>query len=156
MRYWLMKSEPNEFGIDDLQNLAGQTEPWDGVRNYQARNMMRDDMKVGDSVLFYHSNCKPPGIAGIMKVAKTAYPDFTAFDPNDKHYDPKSKEETPTWFMVDVKFEAKFPQLISLDQLREQSALEDMLILRKGNRLSITPVTELEWNTILSMAEEFA
>lgn len=156
MRYWLMKSEPNAFGIDDLQKMPGQRDHWDGVRNYQARNMMRDEMKVGDGVLFYHSNCQPPGVVGMMKVVKEAYPDFTAFDPESKYYDPKSHEDNPRWFMVDVKFEEKFPQLISLDQLRDNSALQDMLILRKGNRLSITPVTELEWNTILSMAKELA
>lgn len=156
MQYWLMKSEPEAFGIDDLKARPNQQEHWDGVRNYQARNMMRDEMQVGDLVFFYHSNCKTPGIVGVMQVAKKAYPDFTAFDPDSKYYDPKSSQDNPRWFMVDVKFKEKFPHIVSLDDLRGRSELQDMLILRKGNRLSITPVTEHEWHTVLSMAKETA
>ena len=151
MKYWLMKSEPEAFGIDDLQTRPQKTEPWDGVRNYQARNFMRDEMQKGDLAFFYHSNCKPPGIAGIMQISKTAYPDFTAFDPESKYFDPKSDTENPRWFLVDVTFKKKFKQLISLDTLKQQHALADMQILRKGNRLSITPVTQQEWDAVLAL-----
>ncbi len=130
-----MKSEPNEFGIDDLYNMPEQTEHWDGVRNYQARNMMRDDMKVDDLVFFYHSNCKTPGIVGIMKVVKEGYPDFLAFDPDDKHFDPKSDPDNPRWFMVDIKFVKKLSRTISLKELKEQSELSDLALVRRGNRL---------------------
>lgn len=152
MRYWLFKSEPDAFSIDDLKSAPKKTEHWDGVRNYQARNMMRDEIKKGDQVLFYHSNCKPPGIVGIAEVVKEAYPDHTAWDLDSKYYDPKSTPENPRWFMVDIKFKEKFPRMISLDELKEQSKLHDMLILRKGNRLSITPVTDKEWKTIVKLA----
>lgn len=153
MRYWLFKSEPDAFSIDDLKSKPNKTEHWDGVRNYQARNMMRDDIKKGDQVLFYHSNCKPPGIVGVAKVVKESYPDFTAWDMDSKYYDPKSTPEKPRWFMVDIKFVKKFPRLISLDELKQHEKLYEMLILRKGNRLSITPVTEKEWRTILDIAD---
>jgi len=125
MNYWLMKSEPSEFGIDDLQNMPDQTEHWDGVRNYQARNMMRDQMKVGDQVFFYHSNCKEPGIVGIMEVVKEGYPDFTAFDPDDKHFDPKSNPENPRWFMVDVKFVRKLHNLANVNTVGFKKARAD-------------------------------
>ncbi len=151
MNYWLFKSEPDCFSIDDLRTRPKQTEHWDGVRNYQARNMLRDEVKEGDEVLFYHSNCNPPGIAGIAKVVKAGYPDFTAFDPHSDHYDPKSTTEKPQWYMVDVKFVEKFPRLISLDDLKQNPALHDMLVLRRGNRLSITPVTKSEWVAINKM-----
>jgi predicted RNA-binding protein with PUA-like domain len=151
MGYWLMKSEPSTFGIDDLASKRGQTEHWDGVRNYQARNFMRDEMHVGDQVFFYHSNCEEPGIVGIAEVAREAYPDFTALDPKSKYYDPKSTEEKPRWFMVDVRFIRKFTQGIPLRQLRENPLLKDMLLLQKGSRLSITPVTAREWKAILAM-----
>lgn len=154
MNYWLMKSEPNAYSIDDLANEKNQTTCWDGVRNYQARNFMRDDMAVGDLVFFYHSNAKPAGIVGTMEVVKTAYPDHTAFDPDDHHFDPKSDPNNPRWMMVDVKLKQKFPQMIALDQLRVQKALKDMMILRKGNRLSITPVTESEWKHILNLVKQ--
>jgi predicted RNA-binding protein with PUA-like domain len=145
MNYWLMKSEPECFGIADLKMRSKQTEPWDGVRNYQARNMMRDEMKVGDLAFFYHSNCKIPGIIGITKIVKSAYPDHTQFDPENHHYDPKSNLENPRWVMVDVKFEKQFKTVISLDSLRENPKLVEMPLLRKGNRLSITPVSKHQW-----------
>ena len=147
MNYWLMKSEPNDYSIDDLAH--DKKTHWDGVRNYQARNMMRDKMQLGDLIFFYHSNIKPPGIVGVMEVCSTPYPDHTAFDPADKHYDIKSDPEEPRWIMVDVKFKQKFDRLISIDELRQQKELQNMMILRKGNRLSITPVTKQEWQAIL-------
>jgi predicted RNA-binding protein with PUA-like domain len=151
MNYWLMKSEPSEFGIDDLINMPEQTEHWDGVRNYQARNMMRDEMKIGDQVFFYHSNCKEPGIVGIMEVVKEGYPDFTAFDPDDKHFDPKSDPEKPRWFMVDIKFVRKLNRTITLKELKEKPELADLALIRRGNRLSIMPVSPEQWDFILSL-----
>ncbi len=149
--YWLMKSEPGEFSIDDLKELHPATEPWDGVRNYQARNMMRDEMKPADQVFFYHSACEEPGIVGIMKIAGGSYPDPTAFDPKDKHFDPKSDRENPRWFLVDVKFGRKLKRTISLSELKEHDAIADMVLLRRGNRLSIMPVSENDWNYILAL-----
>ncbi len=146
-----MKSEPTEFSIDDLQNMPNQTEHWDGVRNYQARNMMRDDMKVGDQVFFYHSNCDEPGIVGIMEVVRESYPDFTAFDPDDKHFDPKSDPNSPRWFMVDIKFSRKLARTIPLKELKQKSELEEFPLVRRGNRLSIMPVTKQQWDFILSL-----
>lgn len=151
MNYWLMKSEPDEFGIDDLKNCPGGIEAWDGVRNYQARNMLRDQMQKGDLAFFYHSNCAPPGIAGIMTIHSKSYPDPTAFDPKDKHYDPRSDPDKPRWFLVDVKYKRKLKRAIPLAELRQQKALRDMKILQKGNRLSVTPVTEKEWRAILEL-----
>ncbi len=151
MKYWLMKSEPSEFGIDDLIAMPDQTEHWDGVRNYQARNMMRDDMKIGDQVFFYHSNCAEPGIVGIMEVVKESYPDFTAFDPDDKHFDPKSNPDNPRWFMVDIKFVRKLSRTITLKELKEKPELADLALVRRGNRLSIMPVTEQQWEFILGL-----
>ena len=151
MNYWLMKSEPSTYGIDHLMAMPNQTDHWDGVRNYQARNMMRDDMRVGDHALFYHSNCKQPGIAGIVKIARTSYPDFTAFDPESPYYDPKSTEDNPRWFMVDVKFVRKLKHMITLETLKRQPELEGMQLLRKGNRLSIMPVSQDYWETILQL-----
>ena len=151
MAYWLMKSEPEVFGIDDLAARPNKTEHWDGVRNYQARNMIRDDMKVGDWVLFYHSNCKQPGVVGIAKIVKAAYPDHTAFDPDSKYYDEKSDPANPRWFMVDVKFERKLNRCISLDELKQKSELSDMPLVRRGNRLSIMPVTEQQWDMVLAL-----
>jgi len=149
MAYWLMKSEPSAFSIDDLKR-DGQTH-WDGIRNYQARNYMRE-MQIGDEAFFYHSNCKVPGIVGMMKVIKTAYTDHTAFDPEDIHYDPKSKPEAPRWEMVDLAYVATFPKVLSLAQLRMEPALKTLIILRKGNRLSITPLTKEEWQHISCLA----
>lgn len=151
MKYWLMKSEPTTFGIDDLIACPKKTDHWDGIRNYQARNMMRDEMKKGDHILFYHSNCKPPGVVGTMKVVEEAYPDHTAFDPHSAYYDPKSSEQNPRWFMVDVQFKKKLSRLIPLDELRQNPTLSTMQLLKRGNRLSITPVTKEEWDAILDM-----
>jgi predicted RNA-binding protein with PUA-like domain len=145
MRYWLMKSEPNEYGIADLKR--DKQSAWFGVRNYQARNFMRDDMKVGDLVFFYHSSCPEPGIAGICKIAKAAAPDVTQFDKKNPHYDPKSKPENPLWVCVEVSFVDTF-NLIPLADLRAAPELAEMRILQRGNRLSITPVTDAEWNYI--------
>ncbi|MFZ6815613.1 EVE domain-containing protein [Undibacterium sp. Rencai35W] len=145
MAYWLMKSEPDEISIDDA--LSASTIPWFGVRNYQARNFMRDAMKVGDGVLFYHSSCPEPGIAGIAEVASTPYPDHTQFDPDSKYYDPKATLETPRWMMVDICAKRK-TRLLSLAELRKNEALADMVVLQKGSRLSITPVTVSEWKFI--------
>ncbi|MDQ1363834.1 MAG: hypothetical protein QG652_1696 [Pseudomonadota bacterium] len=152
MNYWLMKSEPDVFGIDDLRTRPQQTEHWDGIRNYQARNMMRDEMKKGDLVFFYHSNTNPVGIAGIMKIAREAYPDFTAQNPDSKYYDPKSNPDNPRWYMVDVKFVRKLKSVITLEELKQHAdALGDMALLRKGNRLSINPVTKEQWDYILEL-----
>ncbi len=153
MQYWLMKSEPDEFGIDDLAAAPRKTAHWDGVRNYQARNMMRDEMRKGDLAFFYHSNTKVPGIAGIMEVAREGYPDHTAFDPDDPHYDPKSDPENPRWFMVDVRFRRRLERLIPLTELREHAggALADLRLLKRGNRLSIMPVSAAEWEFILAL-----
>ncbi len=147
MNYWLMKSEPDECSIDDALAAPKRTVPWTGVRNYQARNFMRDSMKIGDGVLFYHSTCPEPGIAGIAEVASAAYLDATQFDRKSKYFDPKSKKEAPRWMHVDVRAKQKV-HLIPLPDLRAQKALEHMVILRRGNRLSITPVTGTEWNFI--------
>lgn len=149
MNYWLMKSEPKEFSIDDL--VRKKTEPWDGVRNYQARNMMRDQMQLGDQAFFYHSNCKEPGIVGIMEIVKTGYPDPTAYDPKDAHYDPKSDPDKPRWYLVEVGFVEKLPRIITLSELKQQAALSDMPLVRKGNRLSVMPVTAEQWRYILGM-----
>ncbi len=153
MAYWLMKNEPEEFGIDDLRERPNKTEPWDGVRNYQARNMLRDQMKVGDRAFFYHSNCATPGVVGIMNICSKSYPDPTAFDPQDPHYDPKSDPDNPRWFLVDVKYVRKLKRTIALSELREhaENKLKELIILRRGNRLSITPVTKKEWDFILSL-----
>ena len=153
MNYWLMKSEPDVFGIDHLKAMPRKTEHWDGVRNYQARNMMRDEMKRGDLVFFYHSNCDEPGIVGIMEVVKEGYPDHTAFDPESKYYDPKSDPENPRWFMVDVKYRRRLKRNIPLRELREYAdgALQDLPLLRKGNRLSIMPVSPAHWDFILTL-----
>jgi predicted RNA-binding protein with PUA-like domain len=144
-----MKTEPDVFSIDDLKSQ--KTTSWEGVRNYQARNFMRDEMKKGDLVLIYHSNTKPPGIAGIGVVSKEAFPDHFAWDKKSKYYDPKSTKENPRWMMVEVKFKKKFDELVSLSELKEIKSLEDMLILRKGNRLSITPVEKRHFEQIIEM-----
>ncbi len=147
MRYWLMKSEPGDCSIDDLAALPNQAVAWYGVRNYQARNFMRDQMQIGDGVLFYHSNCTVPGIAGIARVSSTAYPDATQFKRNGKYFDPKATQETPRWFNVDVQLVQKIA-LISLAELRTHPQLERMRILQRGNRLSITPLDPAEWKFI--------
>jgi len=150
-RYWLMKSEPDTFSIDDLQRV--RTEPWNGVRNYQARNYMRDGMKVGDGVLFYHSNTAVPGIAGLATIASEAYPDPTQFDAKSDYYDGKSSREDPRWLLVDVAFERKFERVIPLDEIkaRADDLGEDFALTRRGNRLSVLPVTAAQWKVLLSM-----
>ena len=153
MRYWLMKSEPGEFSIDDLQQKPDQTEPWDGVRNYQARNFMRDAMRVGDQAFFYHSNCKAPGIVGIMEIVREGYPDHTAFDPGSNHFDPKSDPDKPRWMMVDVKYVRHTERVISLAELKEHDELAGMKLLQKGNRLSVMPLSEHEWCYILGLED---
>ncbi len=152
-RCWLMKSEPSAFSIDDLAASPGQRTCWDGVRNYQARNYMRD-MKVGDQVLFYHSNADPPAVAGIAEVVRTTYPDDSAFDKKDQHYDPKSDPARPVWEMVDIKFVRKFPQPLGLDLLKTQAPLKHMELLRRGSRLSVQPVKPEEWKAILKLAND--
>ncbi|MBK5938965.1 EVE domain-containing protein [Halochromatium roseum] len=153
MAYWLLKSEPDAFGIEDLKNRSDQTEPWDGVRNYQARNMMRDQMQVGDLGFFYHSNVKEPGIVGIIEIVSTGHPDPTAFDPDAKYYDPKSDPEHPRWYLVDVRFVRDLKRNISLNELKDYAddALAGFPLVRKGNRLSIMPVTDQQWAFILGL-----
>jgi predicted RNA-binding protein with PUA-like domain len=150
MRYWLMKSEPSDVSIDDLASFPNQTIDWYGVRNYQARNFMRDQMKLGDQVLFYHSNCEMPGIAGIAEISKLAYPDRFQFEKGHKYYEPKSTPENPRWVNVDVKFVRK-TRLLSLKELREYPELASLRILQRGNRLSITPVDPREWDLIIKL-----
>ena len=148
-RYWLLKSEPDVYSIDDLRR-DGET-LWEGVRNYQARNFLRDDLKPGDGVLYYHSNAKPPGVAGIARVSRAGYPDPTQFDPKSKYHDPKSNREDPRWFCVDVAFEAKLPRLVSLDEVRGEATLADMPLINRS-RLSVQPVTPEQWQIIQDMA----
>ena len=150
MRHWLMKSEPDDCSIDDALAAPGRITPWSGVRNYQARNYMRDLMRPGDGVLFYHSSCAEPGIAGIAEVASAPYPDLTQFDRRSEYYDPKSKKDSPRWFNVDVRA-LKKTRLVSLAALKARKPLAGMLTLRPGNRLSITPVTAAQWQAILKM-----
>ncbi|MEH6437687.1 EVE domain-containing protein [Massilia sp. DD77] len=150
MRYWLMKSEPDEVSFDDLLAAPQRTLAWFGVRNYQARNFMRDAMSVGDGVLFYHSSCAVPGVAGIAEVASTPYPDASQFDPASKYHDPKAKQEEPRWISVDVRA-VEQGRYLPLSELRAIPALEDMVLLQKGSRLSISPVTAQEWNTIVAL-----
>ena len=150
MRHWLMKSEPSECSIDDLANAPSQTVPWVGVRNYQARNFMRDEMRVGDGVLFYHSSCPEPGVAGLAEVVSAAYPDATQFDPESLYFDPKSSPDAPRWSHVDVKLVRK-TRLLSLAEMRETPALASMIVLKRGNRLSITPVSDDEWREVLKL-----
>lgn len=153
MRYWLMKSEPSTFSIDDLAAAPRKTTCWDGVRNYQARNFMRDDMQRGDRAFFYHSSCAEPGITGIVEVVKPGYPDHTAFDPKDPHYDPQSDPANPRWYMVDVRLVRKLKRPITLAMLREheKKSLRGLALLARGNRLSITPVSDEHWEFILSL-----
>jgi predicted RNA-binding protein with PUA-like domain len=153
MRHWLLKSEPDSFSIDRLGALPKKTTTWDGVRNYQARNMLRDSMKKGDTAFFYHSGCDVPGIAGIVGIVREGYPDVTAFDPKHHHYDAESSRSDPRWFVVDVKLQRKFKRLITLEELRKHAggALSEFVILRRGNRLSVTPVSEAEWEFVLTL-----
>ena len=147
-RYWLLKSEPDCFSFDDLLAAPAQTTCWDGVRNYQARNFMRDDMAVGDGVLYYHSSAEPAGVAGLAEVARAAYPDHTAFDPAEDHYDPKSTRDAPTWMMVDVRAVQPLARFVTIDELRATPGLEHLQVLKRGNRLSVTPVTAAEWEIV--------
>lgn len=151
-KYWLLKTEPETFSIDDLKNSPKKTTTWEGVRNYQARNMIRDEMSRGDLVFIYHS-VKDPGIAGIGKIVREGYPDHFAWDPTHKYFDPKTKQESPTWFMIDVQLVKKFRSPLSLSFLREQPGLEGMELLRKGSRLSVQPVRKKEWDLIVDLAE---
>ena len=151
MRHWLMKSEPDTFGIDDLMRRPRQTEHWDGVRNYQARNMIRDEMKKGDQAFFYHSSCDEPAIVGIVDIVRDAYPDFTAFDPESPYFDPKSTSDSPRWYMVDVRFRRKLRRPLTLAELKQQPALAGLPLLRRGNRLSILPINVDDWRFILSL-----
>ncbi len=151
-RYWLLKSEPAVFSVDDLARAPRQTTCWDGVRNYQARNFLRE-MRIGDQVLFYHSNADPPAVAGVAQVVKEAYPDPTAFDSKDRHFDPKSTPDAPTWYMVDIRLVRKFRRPLGLDELRKVRGLARMELLRAGSRLSVQPVSAAEWAVILKLAD---
>ena len=150
MAHWLMKSEPDVYSIDDLKRDG--REMWDSIRNYQARNMMRDDMRIGDEVFFYHSNCKEPAIVGISKVCSEPYADPTQFDSKSRYFDPKSSKDDPRWMLVDVEFVRKFAAPITLTELKARSDLEGMILTRRGNRLSIMPVSDAHWNVVLSLA----
>lgn len=152
MNHWLIKSEPDAFSIDDLEKCPGGTEHWDGIRNYQARNFMRDDMQIGDLVLFYHSNCKPPGVVGVCEVVSEAYPDHTAFDAREKYFDAKSDPANPRWLMVDVRFVRKLKRMITLDEIKQHAdRLGDFALVRRGNRLSVMPVSKEHFEFILSL-----
>jgi predicted RNA-binding protein with PUA-like domain len=153
MRYWLMKSEPSVFSIDDLARAKNQTTSWDGVRNFQARNLLRE-AQVGDGVIFYHSSADPPAAVGTATIAKAAYPDASQFDPKSDYYDAASKKDEPRWFVVDVKLERKFPRAVPLAELRATPALEDMVLLRKGSRLSVQPVTPAEWKVVCKLGDK--
>ena len=152
MNYWLMKSEPSVFSIDDLAGRPGRRDNWNGVRNYQVRNMLRDQMRPGDLAFFYHSSCAEPGVAGVMKVVSQGYPDASACNRRSDYYDPGSSTAAPRWFTVDVQLQRKFKRVISLPELRAQRALTGFALLRRGNRLSVMPVNAAEWNCILSLA----
>ncbi len=151
-RYWLMKSEPDVYGIDDLERDGSA--PWDGVRNYQARNFMRDEMKLGDKVLFYHSNAKPPGVAGIAEIVVESHPDPTQWDKKSHYYDPKSPKDDPRWFLVDVGFVSKFPAVVPLDDLKETPGLEEMLVIKRGMRLSVQPVTKQQFDIVAKLGKK--
>ena len=153
MNYWLFKSEPDTFGIDHLAKAPKRTSAWDGVRNYQARNMLRDSIQKGDEAFFYHSSCAVPGIVGIVEIVKAGYPDATAFDPKHHHYDADSKRDAPRWYVVDVKLKVKFSRVISLEELKQHAAkkLKDFVLLRRGNRLSVMPVAKKDWDFILAL-----
>ncbi len=148
-----MKSEPDAYSIQDLRAEPNQTDYWDGIRNYQARNFIRDDMNIGDLSFFYHSNCSPPGIVGTMKIVSEAYTDPTAFDPNEKYYDPKSNPDNPRWLMIDVQLVEVFNRIISLSEMRGEPELQEMRVLQRGNRLSITPVSKHEWNHLIQLSK---
>jgi predicted RNA-binding protein with PUA-like domain len=154
MNHWLLKSEPDTFSIDDLKNRPGRKDHWDGVRNYQARNYLRDGMRQGDLAFFYHSSCAEPGIAGICEIVSAAYPDPAAFDPDSRYYDPDSDPDDPRWLMVDVRFRRKMRRLISLEEIRQHAdRLEGFPLIRRGNRLSVMPVEKPHWDLILSLED---
>ncbi|MEM8549158.1 MAG: EVE domain-containing protein [Verrucomicrobiota bacterium] len=153
-KYWLFKSEPEEFSIQDLKARPKQTESWDGVRNYQARNFMRDEMKVGDLGLFYHSNCDAVGVVGVCEITQEAHPDHTAWDKKNKHYDEKSSPENPRWMMVAVTWKETFPRTVTLDEIKAHPKLQEMRVAQRGNRLSITPVTKAEFDTIAKLGRK--
>ncbi len=150
-KYWLVKSEPDAFSIDDLAKSKKKTTHWDGVRNYQARNFMRDEMEKGDGVLYYHSNTDPTAVVGYCEVVKEGYPDHTQFDPDDKHFDPKADPAKPTWMMVDIKLVKKFKKPVPLAEIKENPKLQKMRLVQRGNRLSVMPVEKKEWDEILKM-----
>ncbi|HSS39486.1 MAG TPA: EVE domain-containing protein [Polyangia bacterium] len=152
-RHWLMKSEPDVFSIDDLAKAKKQTTGWDGVRNYQARNLLRDEIAVGDGVLYYHSSVDPPAVVGLARVVKAGYPDPTQFDPKSDYYDPDSPPDAPRWFSVDIAFDRKLPRAVTLPELRADPALGDMVLLRRGSRLSVQPVTTAEWKRNLGLGD---
>jgi predicted RNA-binding protein with PUA-like domain len=152
MNYWLIKSEPDAFSIDDLKNCPGRTDHWDGIRNYQARNFIRDAMSKGDLALFYHSSCAKPGVVGICEIVSAAYPDHTAFDPASKYFDPGSDPEDPRWLMMDVRYKRKLKRLISLEEIKQHAErLDGLPLIRRGNRLSIMPVDKAHWDLIISL-----
>lgn len=153
MNYWLFKSEPDVFGIHHLKTRPKKTEPWDGVRNYQARNFMRDEMRKGDLGFFYHSSCAEPGIVGIVEIVRAGYADASALNPEDPHYDPKSTPENPIWYRVDVRLKREFKNTLTLQELKNHPALAGMRLLARGNRLSVMPVTKREWDYILKIIE---
>ena len=154
MKYWLMKSEPDAYSIEDLAAQEKKTDHWDGIRNYQARNFIRNDMSASDLAFFYHSNCESPAVVGIIKIVSSAYPDHTAFDPTEKYYHPKSDPDNPRWFMVDVRLIKRFRSTVTLMEIRAEPKLKSMKLVQKGNRLSILPLTEREWKHILMMANK--
>jgi len=152
-KYWLFKSEPTDFSIDDLQNSPGKKTYWDGIRNYQARNFIRDDMRKGDGVLFYHSNAEPLAVVGYCEIVKEAYPDHTQFDPDNKHFDPTALQKEPRWYMVDIRLSEIFKHLIILKEIKENPKLKDFRLIQRGNRLSVFPVNKKEWDEILKMGK---
>jgi len=152
-RYWLMKSEPGCFSFEDLRNSSDGTDHWDGVRNFQARNFLRDEIKAGDGVLFYHSNIKTPAIVGVARVVREGYPDFTALDPRSEHFDPRATAENPIWYMVDIRYVAPLEHLLTREDLVCHPLLAEMDVLKKGNRLSVQPVTAEQWQTVLKVGQ---
>ncbi len=153
MQYWLFKSEPDAFSIDDLAAMPDQTEHWDGIRNYQARNFLRDQVKLGDQVFFYHSSCKDVGIVGVAEVVRESYPDHTQFDPESKYYDPKSDPDNPRWMMVDIKLKQKFRKILPLKTIKTMPGIIEIGLVKKGHRLSIMPVTDIEWQILMDNTE---
>lgn len=154
-RYWLLKTEPDCFSIDDLQAAPGRISSWDGVRNYQARNILRDDVKAGDEALFYHSSANPTGVAGLCTIVRAGYPDHTAWDPTSEHFDPKAGPNNPIWYMIDVKFKKKLREVLPLSALKHTPGLEQMMVVQRGSRLSVQPVTNEEWKIVLTLMKQY-